>query len=298
MEHPTVSSPCECHYAGRLLDGSEFDSSYKRGSPTTFAPNQVIKGWTEAMQLMVVGDKWEMYIPMEMAYGPSGKPPKIPGGATLIFIMEIIKIKGDKVAKQMVFPTWTADELALWLDKDEAACQSWRAGRSEKWEAGDEKLRASYPTREELDAFLDKGCESSKNKSLWKRTRTAKKKAAAPSASTASAPAKLTKDTARALLTKALDTFKEPANKEKLAAAVKECEGAGEQADMMKMMKLMPMVTEMVGPTLSEYGFGSSSADAMGAITQVSAFGEEDPSIKADVGMLMKAVQGDLSAFL
>ena len=49
---------------------------------------QVIKGWTEAMQLMVVGDKWEMYIPMEMAYGPSGKPPKIPGGATLIFIME------------------------------------------------------------------------------------------------------------------------------------------------------------------------------------------------------------------
>ena len=63
MEHPTVSTPCECHYAGRLLDGTEFDSSYKRGTPTTFAPNQVIKGWTEAMQLMVQGDKWEMYIP-------------------------------------------------------------------------------------------------------------------------------------------------------------------------------------------------------------------------------------------
>jgi hypothetical protein len=93
----------------------------------------------------------------------------------------VIKIKGDKVAKEMVFPTWTEDELALWLDKDEAACQSWRAGRSEKWEAGDEKLRASHPTREALDAFLDKGCESSKNKSLWKRTRTAKKKAAATS---------------------------------------------------------------------------------------------------------------------
>merc|ERR1719191_2254491 len=55
LEHPKVDSPCECHYAGRLLDGSEFDSSYKRGSPTTFAPNQVIKGWTEAMQLMVQG---------------------------------------------------------------------------------------------------------------------------------------------------------------------------------------------------------------------------------------------------
>ena len=60
MEHPTVSTPCECHYAGRLLDGTEFDSSYMRGTPTTFAPNQVIKGWTEAMQLMVQGDKWEM----------------------------------------------------------------------------------------------------------------------------------------------------------------------------------------------------------------------------------------------
>ena len=55
-----MASPCECHYAGRLLDGTEFDSSYARGTTTTFAPNQVIKGWTEAMQLMVVGDKWEM----------------------------------------------------------------------------------------------------------------------------------------------------------------------------------------------------------------------------------------------
>ena len=53
--HPTVGSPCLCHYAGTLIDGTEFDSSYSRGSPTTFAPNQVIKGWTEAMQLMVEG---------------------------------------------------------------------------------------------------------------------------------------------------------------------------------------------------------------------------------------------------
>merc|ERR1712110_828520 len=59
--HPTKDSPCECHYEGTLIDGTEFDSSYARGSPTTFAPNQVIKGWTEAMQLMVEGDKWEMY---------------------------------------------------------------------------------------------------------------------------------------------------------------------------------------------------------------------------------------------
>merc|ERR1711907_205109 len=95
--HPTVDSPCECHYEGTLIDGTEFDSSYKRGSPTTFAPNQVIKGWTEAMQLMVEGDKWEMYIPSDLAYGESGSPPKIPGGSALIFRMEIIKIKGNKV---------------------------------------------------------------------------------------------------------------------------------------------------------------------------------------------------------
>jgi FKBP-type peptidyl-prolyl cis-trans isomerase FklB len=51
--HPTVDSPCSCHYEGKLIDGTVFDSSYERGQPTTFAPNQVIKGWTEAMQLMV-----------------------------------------------------------------------------------------------------------------------------------------------------------------------------------------------------------------------------------------------------
>jgi len=55
--HPTIDSECSCDYEGKLLDGSIFDSSYARGKPSTFAPNQVIKGWTEAMQLMVVGDK-------------------------------------------------------------------------------------------------------------------------------------------------------------------------------------------------------------------------------------------------
>merc|ERR1712010_325321 len=95
--HPTKDSPCECHYEGTLIDGTEFNSSYKRGSPTSFAPNQVIKGWTEAMQLMVEGDKWEMYIPSDLAYGESGSPPKIPGGSALVFRMEILKIKGGKV---------------------------------------------------------------------------------------------------------------------------------------------------------------------------------------------------------
>merc|ERR1719340_24440 len=94
--HPTKDSPCDCHYAGTLIDGTEFDSSYKRGSPTSFAPNQVIKGWTEAMQLMVEGDKWEMYIPSELGYGDGGSGEKIKGGDVLIFRMELLKINGGK----------------------------------------------------------------------------------------------------------------------------------------------------------------------------------------------------------
>lgn len=99
--HPTADSPCSCHYEGRTAanypDGPKFDSSYDRGKPTTFAPNQVIKGWTEAMQLMVEGDRWELYIPSELAYGDSGRPPKIKGGDVLIFTIEILKINGAKV---------------------------------------------------------------------------------------------------------------------------------------------------------------------------------------------------------
>lgn len=98
--HPTADSPCDCHYAGSLISGKEFDSSYKRGAPTSFAPNQVIKGWTEAMQLMVEGDKWEMYIPSELAYGDRGAGGSIPGNAALVFQMEIIKIKGAKKAQK------------------------------------------------------------------------------------------------------------------------------------------------------------------------------------------------------
>merc|ERR1712117_292818 len=92
--HPTADSSCECHYAGTLIDGTEFDSSYSRGTPTSFAPNQVIKGWTEAMQLMVEGDKWEMYIPSDLGYGDGGSGAKIKGGDVLVFRMEILKIKG------------------------------------------------------------------------------------------------------------------------------------------------------------------------------------------------------------
>ncbi|CAK0849319.1 unnamed protein product [Prorocentrum cordatum] len=97
--HPGIDTPCSCHYKGTLIDGTKFDSSYDRGKPTTFAPMQVIKGWTEAMQLMVEGDKWEMYIPSELAYGERGAGGVIPGGAALVFEMEIIKIDADDNAE-------------------------------------------------------------------------------------------------------------------------------------------------------------------------------------------------------
>ncbi|CAM9551695.1 unnamed protein product [Discosporangium mesarthrocarpum] len=97
---PAVSTPCECHYKGSTIEGVEFDSSYKRGKPTTFAPNQVIKGWTEAMQLMKEGDHWELVIPSELAYGDSQRGPHITPGAVLVFELELLKVKG-KVAGEL-----------------------------------------------------------------------------------------------------------------------------------------------------------------------------------------------------
>ena len=96
---PKAGTPCECHYRGTLIDGTEFDSSYKRGQPATFAPNQVVKGWTEAMQLMGEGDKWELYIPSELAYGDRDRGQFIKGGDVLLFELEILKVKGDSKAK-------------------------------------------------------------------------------------------------------------------------------------------------------------------------------------------------------
>lgn len=101
LDHPTISAACSCHYEGRLIDGTVFDSSYQRGAPSTFAPNQVIKGWTQAMQMMVVGDKWELYVPSELAYGDRGSPPKIGGGEVLIFQIEMLAIlNGQTVPAQ------------------------------------------------------------------------------------------------------------------------------------------------------------------------------------------------------
>ena len=90
---PKASDSVECHYEGRLISGTVFDSSYQRGETATFGVTQVIAGWVEALQLMKEGDKWQLYIPYNLAYGERGAGAQIPPFATLIFDVELIKVK-------------------------------------------------------------------------------------------------------------------------------------------------------------------------------------------------------------
>jgi FKBP-type peptidyl-prolyl cis-trans isomerase len=91
---PSATDSVVCNYQGTLINGTEFDSSYKRGEPATFPVNGVIKGWTEALQLMPVGSKWQLFIPPDLAYGPRGASGDIGPNATLIFEVELLSIKG------------------------------------------------------------------------------------------------------------------------------------------------------------------------------------------------------------
>ena len=92
---PSASDTVTVNYRGTLIDGKEFDSSYKRGQPATFPVSGVIKGWTEALQLMPVGSKWQLFIPADLAYGDRGAGADIGPGATLIFEVELLSI-GEK----------------------------------------------------------------------------------------------------------------------------------------------------------------------------------------------------------
>ena len=92
---PTASDQVVAHYKGTLIDGTEFDSSYKRGQPATFGVSNLIPGWVEALQLMPVGSKWELYIPSDLGYGDRGTP-SIPPGSTLVFELELIEIKDQQ----------------------------------------------------------------------------------------------------------------------------------------------------------------------------------------------------------
>ena len=90
---PTATDSVVCNYQGTLINGKEFDSSYKRGQPVTFPVNGVIKGWTEALQLMPVGSKWQLFIPADLAYGDRGAGADIGPGDTLIFEVELLSIE-------------------------------------------------------------------------------------------------------------------------------------------------------------------------------------------------------------
>ena len=90
---PKATDSVVCNYRGTLINGTEFDSSYKRGQPATFPVNGVIKGWTEALQLMPVGSKWQLFIPPDLAYGERGAGADIGPNATLIFEVELMSIQ-------------------------------------------------------------------------------------------------------------------------------------------------------------------------------------------------------------
>jgi FKBP-type peptidyl-prolyl cis-trans isomerase FklB len=92
-QSPATNDVVTVNYRGTLIDGKEFDSSAKRGQPAKFPVNRVIRGWTEALQLMKVGSKWEVFLPAALAYGESGSPPMIEPGSTLVFEVELIGVE-------------------------------------------------------------------------------------------------------------------------------------------------------------------------------------------------------------
>ncbi len=95
---PAPSDTVVCNYKGTLIDGKEFDSSYKRGQPATFPVSGVIKGWTEALQMMPVGSKWQLFIPPDLAYGDRQAGPDITPGSTLVFEVELMSIQPKTAA--------------------------------------------------------------------------------------------------------------------------------------------------------------------------------------------------------
>jgi len=100
---PSASDVVSVHYRGTLIDGTEFDSSYKRGQPAEFPVGGVIRGWTEALQKMPVGSKWKLFIPSELAYGEQGRP-SIPPNSVLIFEVELLSIQAPPPPPQPAAP--------------------------------------------------------------------------------------------------------------------------------------------------------------------------------------------------
>jgi len=93
---PLPKSTCVCHYTGSLYTGKVFDSSYARGQPLSISPSDVIKGWSEALQLMKEGEKWELFIPSDLAYGEDGQEPFIPKNYPIMFVLELLKVEDEQ----------------------------------------------------------------------------------------------------------------------------------------------------------------------------------------------------------
>lgn len=105
---PKATDTVTTHYQGKLIDGTEFDSSYKRGEPAKFTVNGVIPGWTEALQLMKTGSKWEIYVPAKLAYGEHGIGQVIGPNSTLIFDLELLSIEKPEAQAQNKAATQSA----------------------------------------------------------------------------------------------------------------------------------------------------------------------------------------------
>ncbi len=116
---PTTNDTVVCNYKGTLINGTEFDSSYKRGQPATFPVSGVIKGWTEALQLMPVGSKWQLFIPSSLAYGERGAGADIGPDATLIFEVELLSIQAKEQPKDQAQPKPEASSQPQTPPKDQ-----------------------------------------------------------------------------------------------------------------------------------------------------------------------------------
>ena len=92
-DSPTADQTVTVHYRGTLIDGTEFDSSYERGQPTTYPVGGFVSGWSEALQLMKPGAMWKLFVPADLGYGKDGSPPAIPPGAALIFDIELLEVE-------------------------------------------------------------------------------------------------------------------------------------------------------------------------------------------------------------
>ncbi len=110
-ETPKRWDKVKVHYRGKLLDGTVFDSSYERGKPSTFAANRVVKGWTQALTRMSVGGKWRLFIPPELGYGETGKPPRIGPNQALIFDVELLGVNRQEPVTSDIIKVPSKEEL-------------------------------------------------------------------------------------------------------------------------------------------------------------------------------------------